>query len=25
VGLPDSDDMTDDEVDAAVKAWVDAR
>jgi len=25
VGLPDSDDMTDDEVNAAVKAWVDAR
>ena len=25
VGLPDSDDMTNDEVDAAVKAWVDAR
>ena len=24
VGLPDSDDMTDDEVNAAVKAWVDA-
>ena len=25
VGLPDSDDMTNDEVDAAIKAWVDAR
>ena len=25
VGLPDSADMTDDEVDAAIKAWVDAR
>ena len=25
VGLPDSDDMTDTQVDAAVKAWVDAR
>jgi len=25
VGLPDSDDMTDDEVNAAIKAWVDAR
>ncbi len=25
VGLPDSDDMTDDEVNAAIKAWWDAR